>query len=93
MNKRFLKILLAVLLLLPLCYWNLNCVIAKSSWKSVSQNRISDWMDFNKGYLKLEGRLIIAGDSDEKKGVVILSLYKYLITMNNDGDFCFYARK
>ena len=50
-------------------------------------------MDFSDGYLKLEGRQILIVESNEKKGVTILSLYKYLIAINNDGDFCFYTRK
>ena len=94
MNKRLKKlIVLTLLLIAPLIYINRSSYIAKYSWKSVSKNRIIDWMEFTNEYLMLDGKTIRLVDTKEKKGRIILCLHKYLIARNNNGEICFYTNK
>lgn len=78
---------------IPLIYINRNSYISEYSWKSVSQNKIIDWMEFNDGYLTLDGRTVRLVESNKKEGTILFCFHKYLIAKNNKGELCFYTNK
>ena len=80
-----------VCLLTSLIYINRNLYIESISWKSCSDNRISDFISFSKEGIHIKRKSIIL--ENKTYGTIILCLHKYLIATNNDGDFCIYINK
>lgn len=90
MKKKIIFVIVGVLLIF-LIYVNRNGHIKSIRWKSNSISRISDFLYFTKGGYDIDGKTIVVGE--EEYGTIIISLHKYLIVTNKEGEFCLYANK
>ena len=79
-----------LIILLPLIYINTDYFIKKYIWKNVSRHQITAIMVFDNKDMKLSNHKIYSTDDNQKMGVVLLSLYKILITLNSKGEICYY---
>lgn len=80
---------LIIVSLLGLISINSNSYIKSIRWKSNSIPRISDFLYFTEGGYEIDGKTIFVGD--EKYGTIIISLHKYLIVTNKEGELCLYS--
>jgi hypothetical protein len=79
-----------LIILLSLIYINTDYFIKKYIWKNVSRHQITLIMFFDNKDMKLSNHKIYSTDDNQKMGIVLLSLYKILITLNSKGEICYY---
>lgn len=90
MNSKKKYIVIISILLITLI--NLNSFITSHSWKVVSDNQVSAYMVFNDNSIIFEGKKI-KDKNNNKRGYVLLCLYKYLIVLNDNNKVCWYIKK
>jgi len=90
MKRKIVFSIVGVLLIL-LIYINRNACIKSILWKSNSTSRISDFLEFRNGGYDIDRKTIVVGK--EEYGTIIISLHKYLIVTNKEGELCLYANK
>lgn len=86
------KILLLIFFISIITLLNLNGFIISHSWKVVSDNQVSAYMNFKDNSLYLEGKKIKDKENNHR-GYVLLCLYKYLIVINDTNKVCLYIKK
>jgi len=81
------KKILILLLLIPFIYVNTDYFIKKHTWKSLSTNQISDFLEFDNSNLKNH---VIYGKNNKKVGLILLSFYKIIVIKKIDDGVCIY---
>lgn len=86
------KVLLIIFFISIITLMNLNSFITSHSWKVVSDNQVSAYMNFKDNSLSLDGKKIKDKNNNDR-GYVLLCLYQYLIVLNDNDKVCLYIKK